>query len=46
MRCRLLGVLENAAVCPIVFSTLERLKAELVEQGHDWSSATWYTSWV
>jgi len=30
------GVLGNAAVCPIVFSTLERLKAELVERGFDW----------
>jgi hypothetical protein len=36
MTSRLLGVLGNAAVCPIVFSTLERLKAELVERGFDW----------
>lgn len=36
MTSRLLGVLESAAICPIVFSTLERLKAELVERGCDW----------
>ena len=36
MTSRLLGVLENAAVCPIVFGVLERLKAELVERGFDW----------
>lgn len=39
MTSRLLGVLENAAVCPIVFGALERLKAELVERGFDWRSA-------
>ena len=39
MTSRLLGVLENAAVCPIVFGVLERLKAELVERGFDWRLA-------
>jgi Fe-S-cluster containining protein len=38
MTSRLLAVLGNAAVCPIVFSTLERLKAELVERGFDWGA--------
>jgi hypothetical protein len=32
-------VLQNAALCPIVFSVLERLKAELLERGYDWRSA-------
>ncbi len=36
MTSRLIGVLENAGICPIVFSTLERLKAQLVDMGHDW----------
>ena len=35
MASRLLGVIENAAVCPIVFGVLERLKAELVERGFE-----------
>jgi hypothetical protein len=39
MTTRLLGVLENARVCPIVFNVLERLKAELLERGHDWREA-------
>jgi uncharacterized protein len=38
MRTRLLTVLENASVCPIVFNVLERLKAELPERGYDWRS--------
>lgn len=42
MTSRLLGVLENAAACPIVFSTLARLKAELVDWGYDWrAGGTW-----
>jgi Fe-S-cluster containining protein len=39
MTSRLLVVLQNAGICPIVFSVLERLKAELLERGHDWRSA-------
>jgi Fe-S-cluster containining protein len=38
MNSRLLGVLENAAVCPIVFGVLERLKAELDERGFHWKT--------
>ena len=40
MTRRLLGVLGNAGVCPIVFSVLERLKAELIERGHDWRAGS------
>lgn len=36
MTSRLLGVIENAAICPIVFGVLERLKAELLARGYDW----------
>ncbi len=39
MTTRLLMVLQNASICPIVFSVLERLKAELLERGFDWRSA-------
>lgn len=34
MTTRLFGVIDNASVCPIVFSVLERLKAELLERGY------------
>ena len=40
MTRRLLGVLENAGVCPIAFTVLERLKAELLERGHDWRAGS------
>jgi Fe-S-cluster containining protein len=40
MTTRLLGVLENASVCPIVFSVLERLKAELLERGYSWRAGS------
>ena len=36
MTTRLLGVIDNASVCPIVFSVLGRLKAEFLERGYDW----------
>jgi Fe-S-cluster containining protein len=36
MTTRMLTVLDNASLCPIVFGTLERLKAELGERGIDW----------
>lgn len=39
MASRLLGVIENAAICPIVFGVLERLKPELVRRGFDWREA-------
>lgn len=39
MTTRLLTVLGNASICPIVFTVLERLKAELLERGYDWRSA-------
>ncbi|MFO7986690.1 MAG: YkgJ family cysteine cluster protein [Desulfatiglandaceae bacterium] len=32
---RLIGVVQNCSVCPIVFNVLERLKAELQHQGDD-----------
>jgi Fe-S-cluster containining protein len=40
MTTRLLGVLENVSVCPIVFSVLERLKAELLERGYNWRAGS------
>jgi Fe-S-cluster containining protein len=40
MTTRLLGVIGNASVCPIVFSVLERLKAELLERGLDWRAGS------
>jgi Fe-S-cluster containining protein len=40
MTTRLFGVLENASVCPIVFSVLERLKAELLERGYNWRAGS------
>ena len=36
MTTRLFGVIGNASVCPIVFSVLERLKAELLARGYNW----------
>ena len=36
MTTRMLTVLDNASLCPIVFGVLERLKAELRERGIDW----------
>ena len=36
MTTRMLTVLDNASLCPIVFGVLERLKAELQERGIDW----------
>ena len=40
MTTRLLGVLGNAEVCPIVYNVLENLKAELVARGFDWRGAS------
>jgi Fe-S-cluster containining protein len=40
MTTRLFGVIDNASVCPIVFSVLERLKAELLERGYDWRAGS------
>jgi hypothetical protein len=40
MTTRLFGVIDNASVCPIVFSVLERLKAELLERGLDWRAGS------
>ena len=36
MTTRMLTVLDNASLCPIVFGVLERLKAELQGRGIDW----------
>ena len=36
MTTRMLTVLDNASLCPIVFGVLERLKAELLARGSDW----------
>ena len=36
MTTRMLTVLDNSSLCPIVFGVLERLKAELRERGIDW----------
>lgn len=40
MTTRLFGVIDNASVCPIVFSVLERLKAELLERGYNWRAGS------
>jgi Fe-S-cluster containining protein len=36
MTTRMLTVLDNSSLCPIVFGVLERLKAELQGRGIDW----------
>jgi Fe-S-cluster containining protein len=40
MTTRLFGVVDNASVCPIVFSVLERLKAEFLERGYNWRAGS------
>jgi Fe-S-cluster containining protein len=40
MTTRLFDVIDNASVCPIVFSVLERLKAELLERGYNWRAGS------
>ena len=40
MTTRLFGVIDNASVCPIVFSVLERLKAELLARGYNWRAGS------
>ena len=40
MTTRLFGVIDDASVCPVVFSVLERLKAELLERGYNWRAGS------